>query len=131
MPSDGPIFSESLLSVEEFRDLTNRRLRMELLAGEEGLQKEINSPRIQKLGLALAGYTEYVQQGRVQFIGLSEITFLKTLDPKKRAEAVEEIFSREIKDKLYVYLWLKFCFNHRSKRGGECGCPRLFSSKKE
>lgn len=96
MPSDGPILSESLLSVEEFRDLTNSRLTMELLAGEEGLQKEINSPRIQKLGLALAGYTEYVQQGRVQFIGLSEITFLKMLDPDKRAEAVEEIFSREI-----------------------------------
>lgn len=96
MSSDGPIPSEPFLSVEEFRDLTNHRLSMKLLAGEEGLQKEINSPRIQKLGLALAGYTEYLQQGRVQFIGLSEITFLKMLSPEEREVAVERIFSREI-----------------------------------
>ena len=33
-------------------------LPLELLAGESGLGNSIRSPRIQKYGLALAGYTE-------------------------------------------------------------------------
>lgn len=55
-------------------------LRLELLAGSEVLdQKTISNPRIQKPGLALAGYLPYVRPGRLQILGESEFAFLGTL----------------------------------------------------
>ena len=41
-----------------------------------GLDNMINRPRIQKPGLALAGFLEYIHSGRVQVLGKSEFTFL-------------------------------------------------------
>ena len=38
----------------------------------------MNSARIQKPGLALAGFTEHVHQERVQILGLTELSFLET-----------------------------------------------------
>ena len=37
-----------------------------------GLENEIRSPRIQKLGMGLAGYTGYIHPDRVQIFGSSE-----------------------------------------------------------
>ncbi len=66
-------------------------LDMEVLAGHEGLGNQINSPRIQKLGLALAGFTSYVHPGRVQVIGGSETNYLLTLDTGERANAIRRL----------------------------------------
>ena len=40
-------------------------LSIELLAGAAGLDRRITSPYIQKTGLALAGFHEYLKPGRV------------------------------------------------------------------
>lgn len=64
-------------------------MEIEILAGKRGLQKrEITSPRIQKLGLALAGFAHYIHAGRVQIVGQSEIWYLSQLEPEKRKEAI-------------------------------------------
>jgi HPr kinase/phosphorylase len=63
------------------RVLWERRLTAlgwQLLAGERGLSRPITNPRLQKPGLALAGYLDYVKPGRVQVIGSSEAEFLRT-----------------------------------------------------
>jgi len=52
-------------------------LGLTLLAGGEGLDNVVDRPRIQKPGLALAGYLEYIHPGRIQVLGKSETTFLK------------------------------------------------------
>ena len=54
-------------------------LGLELLAGATGLDREISSPYIQKTGLALAGYHEYLRPGRVLIYGDSEIRYLQSL----------------------------------------------------
>src|SRR5262249_21774184 len=59
-------------------------LPLELLAGAEGLHRLITSPHIQKTGLALAGFHEYLKPGRVLIFGESEIRYLETLDPSVR-----------------------------------------------
>jgi HPr kinase/phosphorylase len=66
-------------------------LKLECIAGKIGLDKEITVARIQKPGLALAGFIEYIHPGRVQILGQSEITFLKGLDPKRRREIVSAV----------------------------------------
>ena len=40
----------------------------------------ITSPHIQKTGLALAGFHEYLKPGRVLIFGESEIRYLESLD---------------------------------------------------
>ena len=52
-------------------------LDFEVAAGADGLETRlITNPRIQKPGLALAGYLPYVKPGRLQILGESEYDFL-------------------------------------------------------
>jgi HPr kinase/phosphorylase len=63
-------------------------LPLELLAGREGLDRVITSPHIQKTGLALAGFHEYLKPGRVLIFGESEIRYLESLDPAARVQSL-------------------------------------------
>jgi serine kinase of HPr protein (carbohydrate metabolism regulator) len=59
-------------------------LGLKLLSGEGGLKNRVSVPRVQKPGLALAGFLEQVHPYRVQVIGKTEIAYMKTL-PKDEA----------------------------------------------
>lgn len=61
-------------------------LQLTVLSGESSLERQITHPRVQKPGLAFAGYYDYIKPGRVQIIGASESEFLKTLTAEKRHE---------------------------------------------
>ena len=71
-------------------------LPLELLSGEAGLDRPIASPHIQKTGLALAGFDNYLQPGRVLVFGESEIRYLDSLDGGARSAALEATFSHDI-----------------------------------
>ena len=62
-------------------------LQLTLVTGAEGLGRVITSSRIQKPGLALAGYTEHLHPERVQVFGNTEISYLNTLDEATQREA--------------------------------------------
>ena len=70
-------------------ELTDLHLRV--LSGKSHLDNCISHPRVQKPGLAFAGYYAYIKPGRVQIIGESETEYLKTLPEKKRQERLETI----------------------------------------
>src|SRR3954467_2350351 len=63
-------------------------LPLELLAGANGLDRAITSPHIQKTGLALAGFQEYLKPGRVRIFGESEIRFLESPSSEGRAASL-------------------------------------------
>jgi HPr kinase/phosphorylase len=68
------------------------RLHLGFIAGARGAESRyLRTPRIQKLGLALAGFTHYVHEGRVQIIGQSELQFLGQLTPAERSEAIARL----------------------------------------
>jgi HPr kinase/phosphorylase len=69
---------------------------LELLAGADGLDREITNPYIQKTGLALAGFDEYLKPGRVLILGESEIRFLETLEAGARGAALARAFSHDV-----------------------------------
>jgi HPr kinase/phosphorylase len=71
-------------------------LDLELIAGAEGLGRLITIPYIQKTGLALAGFDEYLRAGRVLIFGESEIRYLEGLDPDVRRQAIRRAFGRDI-----------------------------------
>lgn len=71
-------------------------LRLEVLAGRKGLDRTIDRSRVQRPGLALAGFTRYLSYGRVQIVGGSESAYLRTLTRVARARVVRNLMSREL-----------------------------------
>ena len=87
---------KSTTTVRKLSQLANQSLKLTLKGGEEGLDNPITSPRIQKLGLALAGYVDYLHDGRVLLVGQTEIHYLKTLSAADRKTAIKRIFARKL-----------------------------------
>lgn len=71
-------------------------LRLTLVAGERGLQRRINSSRIQKPGLALTGFTEHLHPLRVQVFGNTEVSYLLTLPVERQREVLASLFQEEL-----------------------------------
>jgi HPr kinase/phosphorylase len=71
-------------------------LAIDLLAGGRGLDRRITNPYIQKTGLALAGFHEYLQPGRVLIYGESEVRYLERLAPAERQEALARCFASHV-----------------------------------
>ena len=71
-------------------------LAIELLAGRQGLDRPITNPYIQKTGLALAGFHEFLQAGRVLIYGESEVRFLEGLTAVQRHEALAHSFATAV-----------------------------------
>jgi HPr kinase/phosphorylase len=71
-------------------------LELEILAGEKGMDREIRISRIQKPGLALAGFLDQLHRDRVQILGETELSYLKTLDKKLADQRLEELCSAGI-----------------------------------
>src|SRR5205085_2381765 len=85
------------ISVREFVERAPAQLSLRVLAGAVGLdERRITLPRIQKLGLALAGFTHYIHPGRVQIVGQSEIWYLGQLSPARRESAIELLALEQI-----------------------------------
>jgi len=72
-------------------------LKLRVVAGEVGLDtREIFNPRIQKPGLALAGYLPYVKAGRLQILGESEYSYLETLGEDEANERLRSVVELEV-----------------------------------
>ena len=71
-------------------------LPIDLLAGKRGLSRRITNPYIQKTGLALAGFHEYLHPGRVLIYGESEVRFVESLEPAVRRQALGRSFSTDV-----------------------------------
>jgi HPr kinase/phosphorylase len=71
-------------------------LPVELLAGAAGLNRRITNPYIQKTGLALAGFHEYLHPGRVLIYGESEVRFVENLEAAARREALARSFATDV-----------------------------------
>jgi HPr kinase/phosphorylase len=71
-------------------------LPVDLLAGGRGLDRRITNPYIQKTGLALAGFHDFLQPGRVLIYGESEIRYIETLDAAGRRDALRRSFATDV-----------------------------------
>ena len=71
-------------------------LPLEVLSGAGGLHRVITSPHIQKTGLALAGFDEYLQPGRVLVFGESEVRFLDSLEQEVRLQALDAVYTHDV-----------------------------------
>ena len=60
-----------------------------------GLDRRTTRPRIQKPGLALAGFTKHIYADRVQVMGLSEIDYIHCADPAEIAKGLDEFLDKD------------------------------------
>lgn len=87
------------ISIGELLAEKEAGLDLELLAGERGLDRLVQVPRIQKPGLALAGYTKNLHPDRIQVLGSTELTYLEeiiTEDPLRAEQNIRELCALEI-----------------------------------
>jgi HPr kinase/phosphorylase len=68
-------------------------LNLKLVAGEEGLSRPLTGWRIQRPGLAIAGFLPYIKPGRIQILGESELDYLNTLSTVERRQRLASIVS--------------------------------------
>lgn len=71
-------------------------LQLRSLHGSGDTARSILITKIQKPGLALTGYTDFVQRGRVQILGSTEITYLEKLPPETRAASCKTFCACDI-----------------------------------
>lgn len=83
------------IRVDSLIEAAEAGLALHLVAGGAGLWRRVSGPRIQKPGLALTGYTAYVHPERLQVLGLTEISFLRSLDSEKRVLGLNTLCSLE------------------------------------
>jgi HPr kinase/phosphorylase len=70
-------------------------LQLAMLSTWGGLERRIARPRIQKPGLALAGFTKHVYPDRVQVFGLTEIDYLLSIDRSTAAAGMRAYVAKD------------------------------------
>lgn len=82
------------LRVEQLLGPEAQNLGLTAVGGQNGLTRKISVPRIQKPGLALAGFHEQVHQERVQVLGKTEMTYLVQLEPEARRAGLANLIEK-------------------------------------
>src|SRR5678815_5293694 len=84
------------VTVERFYTSHADSLQLKLVAGASGLKRIIREPTVNRPGLALAGFTKYFANKRVQVMGNAECHFLKSLPLSEREMRYRELFMHKI-----------------------------------
>lgn len=84
------------VSVQAFLHHVEGPLSIELLAGAPGCDRPLRVARIQKPGLALAGFTDFVHSDRVQILGQTELAYLSSLEAEAKLRAVEALIGKPV-----------------------------------
>ena len=79
------------LSAEVLRSAALADLGLRTVAGERGFSRPISWGRIQRPGLALAGFLPFIKPGRIQIVGESELHYFATMPPELRRDRVAAI----------------------------------------
>jgi len=80
------------ITIGELLEERGEAMKMELIAGENGLYRYIDHPRMQKPSLAFAGFLENLSDYRLQVVGLTELHYLETRPEAERKAAVDAVF---------------------------------------
>ena len=70
-------------------------LRLELLAGHEGVSRKVFNPAVVKPGIELAGMMEFYENDRIQIMGSKEAAFFHSLDPEIQEERIKTLFEKD------------------------------------
>jgi HPr kinase/phosphorylase len=85
-----------MVTIGELLQARSETWKLRLVAGDSGLGNSVSIPRIQKPGLALAGYLPQIHPERVQVIGRTELGYLATLGEDAARRSVDRMLSERV-----------------------------------
>ena len=80
------------ISVQHILDKRGAEWKLEVLTDEAGMGNTFSTSELNRPGLALTGYYDVFSADRIQTLGLTEISYLRSLKPKERRQRLERIF---------------------------------------
>ncbi len=94
--NNNPIKKIEGLPVEDFLKDCGEQLKLELVAGERGIRRIIREGSVNRLSLALTGFYKYFANKRLQVLGASEMTYLRSLDGATQKQRLSELIDKSI-----------------------------------
>ena len=71
-------------------------VELAVTGGASGLDRRIRSTRIQKSGLALTGHFHGIEPGRIQILGMTEMSYLRSLPDARSEAAIRRFFDLDL-----------------------------------
>ena len=84
------------LTVRDLVAEKRQSLQLEILTDDVGLDRPITVPEISSPGLVLAGYSARFMAKRLQVLGETEVTYLRSLSDEERRQTVDRFFARDV-----------------------------------
>jgi HPr kinase/phosphorylase len=84
------------LTVRELIERKGDSLELEIVAGEDGLDREVRVPEVSSPGLVFAGFTQRFAADRLHVLGETEIAYLRSLSVPERTKTLELFMSFEL-----------------------------------
>jgi HPr kinase/phosphorylase len=84
------------ISVREFYNSFKDRLKLELVAGEAGLDKIIQERSLNRPAAALTGYFKFFARERIQLLGAGEMGYLRDLKKADEAAVLKKLFEYNV-----------------------------------
>ncbi|MEN8662981.1 MAG: HPr(Ser) kinase/phosphatase [Lentimonas sp.] len=84
------------VSVREFYDSFKESLEMDLVAGEQGLDKMIRERSLNRPALALTGFFKFFAAKRIQLFGAGEMAFLRDQNVEEETQVMTAILERNV-----------------------------------
>lgn len=84
------------LTVGTFHERTKELLELEVLGSTDGFGREIPAPDASGPGLVLAGYVGRFVPQRIQVLGETEVSYLRSLDDAERTRILDTFLGYEI-----------------------------------
>jgi HPr kinase/phosphorylase len=84
------------ISVKDFLEKTREKLNLELIAGQEGLNRMIGEKSLNRPALALTKYFKSFANKRVQVFGAGEMSYLNDQDEAVQLDVLTEMAKRDI-----------------------------------
>ncbi len=84
------------ITVRELIEAKATSLHLEILSGENGLDKPITVPEVSSPGLVLAGFTSRFQSKRLHALGETEVSYLESLSAEDRWAALDAFMSYDL-----------------------------------
>lgn len=90
------------ITVQDLVERAGGDLKLGLIVGEKGLNRQIISADSNRPGLALCGYYEHFGSDRVQVFGKGEVAYLQDLSSSNRFEVLSLFFSYPVPCLVFV-----------------------------
>ena len=96
MPYKSKVKRRDSLPVREFYEAFKEELKLDIVAGESGLDKIIGERSVNRPALALVGHFKFFANKRLQLFGAGEMAYFKDLSAAEQKKVFREMAEHDI-----------------------------------